>query len=78
MRAAITTEGIDATLINFGVLEGGHNLIWNSSFELGGTVGAAPAPILDDLAAHWADSRVGTPVNMTEAATQLQMTATGF
>lgn len=32
---AITTEGIDASAINLGRLAGGHNLIPNSSFEIG-------------------------------------------
>lgn len=32
---AITTSGIDASAINFGRLAGGHNLVPNSSFEVG-------------------------------------------
>ena len=38
---AITPEGVNATAVTFGVAQGGHNLVLNSSFELAGFGAAA-------------------------------------
>jgi hypothetical protein len=32
--SAITPDGINASAVNFGTAQGGHNLLFNSSFEL--------------------------------------------
>lgn len=76
-QVAITPDGIDATAISFGTAPGGHNLVFNSSFELNGAT-AAPSTITDTAAADWSGSRVGSLDNLTEGASALSVTGTGF
>lgn len=75
--AAITPDGINASAINFGSVPGGHNLILNSSFELGEFVAAASQFIFTDTTNWTAANRVTAPVNITEG-TDLQMTTPGY
>lgn len=73
----ITTDGISATAITFGTAPGGHNLVFNSSFELN-AFSSTQATIVDTVAADWSGNRVGSVDNLTEAANNLAMTATAF
>jgi hypothetical protein len=67
--------GIDAASITFGSARGGHNLILNSSFELGkfATGGMANLPPWD-LLADFNAGRVGADTNLTTGATTIAMT----
>jgi hypothetical protein len=65
--------GIDAASITFGSARGGHNLVLNSSFELGAFGVVALADTLWDLAADWNAYRQGADVNITVGASSLSM-----
>jgi hypothetical protein len=69
--------GIDAASVTFGSARGGHNLILNSSFEMGAFVAATNTPSQWDVAADWnaAGSRQGADTNVTTGASALTMTA---
>lgn len=43
--SAITPDGINASAVNFGVSQGGHNLVFNSSFELADFVATSTSTI---------------------------------
>jgi len=68
--------GIDAASITFGSMRGGHNLVQNSSFELGKFGVTVPVPRTWDVAADWnaAGSRQGADINVTTGASALTMT----
>jgi nicotinamide mononucleotide (NMN) deamidase PncC len=74
----ITPLGIDAAAVTFGLARGGHNLVPNSSFELGAFQTAIPTTVVStwDTATEWnaAGSRQGTDVNVT-TGNSLTMTA---
>jgi hypothetical protein len=71
---ALTPLGIDAASITFGSARGGHNLVQNSSFELG-RFGAVATTFHEwTVAADWDATRVGSDVNITVGATALTMT----
>lgn len=75
---AITPDGINATAITLGALPGGNNIIPNSSFEL---VNFATAVTIDTVwtaSADWTATRVGSDVNVTTAATQLNQTGATY
>ena len=70
--AEIGPNGIVADSIRLGALQGGHNVIRNSSFELAsGTAGTASVTFTDTTGTPgWkAANRTTTPTNMTEGTT---------
>ena len=68
--------GIDAASITFGSARGGHNLVQNSSFEMGGfPITGGTSSNLWDLLADFNTSRVGADANLTTGATIISMTA---
>jgi len=71
---SITPLGIDASSVTFGMARGGHNLIQNSSFELGSFAASATTPYTWDLQADFTASRVGSDTNLTTGATTVTMT----
>jgi len=71
---SITPNGIDAASITFGSARGGHNMIPNSSFELGAFGQTVITPNLWDVAADWNATRVGADTNITTGASNLTMT----
>jgi len=71
---SITPAGIDAASIRFGSARGGHNLVQNSSFELGAFSATVVTPNKWDIAADWNATRVGSDVNITTNAGNLTMT----
>jgi hypothetical protein len=72
----VTPLGIDAASIRFGSARGGHNLVQNSSFEMGGFAVAAITPSDWTVLADWnaAGSRQGTDTNIVVGAGALTMT----
>jgi hypothetical protein len=74
--ATIGPLGIDAASITFGSARGGHNLLQNSSFELGAFGATTTTNSTWDVAADWnaANSRQGSDVNVTTGAGALTMT----
>jgi hypothetical protein len=74
---SITPLGIDASSVTFGKMRGGHNLVQNSSFELGAFSAQATTNNTWDLAADWnaAGSRQGADINLTTGASTITMTA---
>jgi len=73
---SITPLGIDAASVTFGSARGGHNLIPNSSFELGQFSATDLRNQVWDVAADWnaAGSRQGADVNVSTNAFDLNMT----
>jgi chitodextrinase len=72
----IGPNGIDAASITFGNQRGGHNLVTNSSFELG-PLGASAAELFRwDVRSDWDATRVGADVNITQGDGDFSMTAT--
>jgi hypothetical protein len=69
--------GIDAASITFGSARGGHNMVQNSSFEMGAFIQSVPTNSQWDVAADWnaAGSRQGADTNVTTGASALSMTA---
>lgn len=70
-QTAITTDGIDATAINFGRLAGGHNLIPNSSFEVGAF--SAETTVVNTIGPFVADdntrcTKTGAVISITPAS----------
>ena len=72
----ITPLGIDAASIRFGSMRGGHNLVANSSFEMGAFTSTTGKTSTWDVAADWnaVGSRQGADVNITVDPTSLRMT----
>lgn len=66
--------GIDAASITFGSQRGGHNLIVNSSFELGAFGQTQTSIKTWTVAADWNGTRVGADENITTGADSLTMT----
>jgi hypothetical protein len=58
-------------------MRGGHNLVQNSSFELGAFSATALTNSQWDVAADWnaAGSRQGADINLTTGASTITMTA---
>ena len=78
---AIDAQGINATAITFGSQSGGHNVVVNSSFELVGTVAAPTTAVFTDNSgtpAWKAANRFTAPANVTEGATDLQVTTMAY
>lgn len=77
---AITPDGINATSITFGAAPGGHNLVMNSSFELGDFQPAPSTFTFTDFNTWAAANRVTAPDNITDggAVTALSMTSAGY
>jgi len=73
---AITPLGIDASSITFGSARGGHNLVANSSFELGAFSATNVVSSVWDTSTDWnaAGSRQGADVNITVWSSVLTMT----
>jgi hypothetical protein len=72
----ITPVGIDAASITFGSARGGHNLVQNSSFELGAFGTSAVVANVWDLTADFTATRLGSDTNITiSGGTTLGMTA---
>jgi chitodextrinase len=71
---SLTPLGIDAASITFGTARGGHNLIQNSSFELGRFGVAATTFHIWTDAADWNATRVGSDVNVSTGIGELVMT----
>jgi len=71
---SITPTGIDASSITFGSARGGHNLIPNSSYELGAFGQVVVTTYTWDLAADWNATRNGADTNITTGASALTMT----
>jgi hypothetical protein len=69
--------GIDAASITFGSARGGHNMVQNSSFEMGAFIQTIATSSQWDVAADWnaAGSRQGADTNVTTGASALSMTA---
>jgi hypothetical protein len=76
-QTAITPDGINASAISFGTLQGGHNVVRNSSFELT-SFGTLPSSATWDVQADWNASRVGTDTNVTTGAGSLTMTGVSY
>jgi hypothetical protein len=73
---SITPLGIDAASIRFGSARGGHNLVQNSSFELGAFGVTVVTPNKWDLTADFTATRNGADTNLTVVGgTTLQMVA---
>jgi len=68
--------GINAASVTFGSARGGHNLVQNSSFEMGQFGVTAVVPHLWTSSTDWnaANSRQGSDINVTTGATALTMT----
>ena len=80
-ESAVTADGINASAIRFGTASGGHNLVTNSSFELAafGPVGSTAVFTDNSGTPGWkAANRTTAPMNMTEGAADLQMTAAAY
>lgn len=78
---AISPAGVNATAITFGESAGGHNLVSNSSFELAGFVAQPSSAVFTDNSGTpgWkAANRTTAPVNTTEGAADLQVTALAY
>jgi len=73
---AITPAGINASAITFGTVPGGHNILYNSSFELADYSVPANEDILWDLAADWTASEY-TTTNIVTAYTGDKVIANG-
>ena len=71
---SLTPLGIDAASITFGSARGGHNLVQNSSFELGRWGAVATTPRTWTVAADWNATRLGSDINITTGANDLTMT----
>jgi len=71
----MTPLGIDAGSITFGSARGGHNLVQNSSFEMGAFGVSAIVNNVWDVTADWNATRLGTDTNITVGASTLTMTA---
>lgn len=71
----LTPAGIDAASITFGSMRGGHNLVLNSSFEMGNFSAASVKTSGWDLKADYDAGRVGADVNLTVGASTIAMTA---
>jgi hypothetical protein len=73
----INPLGIDAASVTFGSARGGHNLVLNSSFELGAFVTQTLVTAGWDVAADWnaAGSRQGADINLTTGAGTITMTS---
>ena len=73
---SLTPLGIDAASITFGSARGGHNLISNSSFEMGPFVSSVTTDSVWDTNTDWnaAGSRQGADVNVTTGPTSITMT----
>jgi hypothetical protein len=79
--SALTPDGLNATAITFGNAAGGHNLVSNSSFELAAFVAAGSTALFTDNSGTpgWkAANRTTAPVNTTEGAADLQVTAMAY
>jgi hypothetical protein len=74
-RVHLTPLGIDAASITFGSARGGHNMILNSSFELGRFALSQVVEHNWDVAADWDATRVGSDTNVTTGSTSLTMTS---
>jgi hypothetical protein len=74
-RVSITPLGIDAASITFGSARGGHNLIPNSSFELGQFGASQITTYTWTAAADWNATRIGSDTNITTGTGDLKMTA---
>jgi len=74
---SLTPTGIDAASITFGSARGGHNLVQNSSFEIGPFVQVVALTSQWDVAADWnaAGSRQGADINISTGAGALTMAA---
>ena len=72
--ATVGPLGIDAASITFGSARGGHNLVQNSSFELGAFASSQVVHRTWDVAADWNTSRLGSDTNITTNASTLTMT----
>lgn len=77
---AVTPDGINASVINFGASPGGHNLILNSSFELADFVAGSTVLTYTDFNKWAAAQRFVAPANITDggAVTKLAMTSAGW
>jgi hypothetical protein len=71
----IGPNGIDAASITFGSQRGGHNMIPNSSFELGTLGVSAAQSLVWETAFDWEASRVGSDVNITTDTQVLRLTS---
>ena len=73
----LTPQGIDAASITFGSMRGGHNLIQNSSFEMGDFELVTLKNSGWDTNLDWnaAGSRQGTDINITVGTSVLSMTS---
>lgn len=71
---SLTPLGIDAASITFGSARGGHNLVQNSSFELGRWGAAATTLRTWTVAGDWNSTRLGSDTNITTGANDLTMT----
>jgi hypothetical protein len=81
LTAEMGPDGVKADSLRLGVLAGGHNLIPNSSFELGAFItGAASAVFTNNSGTPgWkAANRFTSPDNMSENANDLTVTALSF
>jgi hypothetical protein len=74
-RVTLSPLGIDAASITFGSARGGHNLIQNSSFELGSFAQTQVAYYAWDVRADWDATRVGADVNIAVNDGDLRMAA---
>jgi hypothetical protein len=71
---SITPLGIDAASVTFGSARGGHNLVQNSSFEMGSFSVSAITPHIWTVSADWAATRLGSDTNLTTGASAITMT----
>lgn len=84
-EAAFTPDGLNASAIRFGAAGGGHNLIFNSSYELADFVAASTLRVFTDNTtsggsdpAWHANFRTTSPDNLTEGATSLTAATLAF
>lgn len=66
--------GIDAASVTFGTARGGHNLVINSSFELGRFATGTPQYHVWDNSTDWNNTRQGSDINVTTDSGSLRMT----
>jgi hypothetical protein len=72
----IGPRGINAASITFGSQRGGHNLVRNSSFELGAFAVSVAESVQWDVAADWTGTVQGTPTNTITGTGGLTMSPT--
>lgn len=73
---ALNQDGLNASILSFGSLPGGHNIILNSSFELSGFA-AVPTVVTWTLSADWTGTAVSS-TNLTTGVGALTMAAASY